>query len=97
MEATRRNAQIVKNLAGYYPSVSQPALRELCRGYKEVSIDEFNEKFLDNPSVLNHKDNPDWLFTINGRIKSIRFSGQKIVFIDLYSTNNGLKIIRNCN
>ncbi|CAI4051809.1 hypothetical protein SUVZ_14G2470 [Saccharomyces uvarum] len=91
MEATRRNAQIVKNLAGYYPSISEPALRELCRGYKEVSIDEFNEKFLNNPSVLNHTDNPEWLFTINGRIKSIRFSGQKIVFIDLYSTNNGLK------
>lgn len=91
MEAAGRNAQIVKNLAGYYPSMSEPALRELCRGYKEVSIDEFNEKFLNRPSVLNHKDNPEWLFTINGRIKSIRFSGQKIVFIDLYSTNNGLK------
>ncbi|EJS41946.1 msk1p [Saccharomyces arboricola H-6] len=91
MEATRRNAEILKNLASYYPSMSEPALHDLCHGYNDVSVGEFNAKFSKDPAVLNNEDKPDWLFTVNGRIKSIRFSGQKIVFIDLYNANNGLK------
>ena len=91
MEATRRNAQIEKDLARYYPSMSEPAFDELCQGYKEFSISDFNKRFLGNPSVLNHEDNPKWLLSINGRIRNIRFSGQKIVFIDLYSASGGLK------
>lgn len=91
MEATRRNAQIEKDLARYYPSMSEPAFGDLCQGYKEFSISDFNKRFLGNPSVLNREDNPKWLLSINGRIKKIRFSGQKIVFIDLYSPSGCLK------
>ncbi|CAI4050079.1 hypothetical protein SKDZ_14G2490 [Saccharomyces kudriavzevii ZP591] len=90
MEATRRNAQIAKDLARFYPSMSEPALRELCHGYEEISIGKFNEKFLNDPLVLNYEDNRSWLLAVTGRIKNIRFSGQKIVFIDLYNASNGL-------
>lgn len=79
----------MEDLNRYYPSMSE--LHGLCQGYKEVSIRDFNEKFSGNPSILNHEDHPNWLLSINGRIKNIRFSGQKIVFIDLYSASDGLK------
>ncbi|AJT10654.1 ADI_G0052300.mRNA.1.CDS.1 [Saccharomyces cerevisiae] len=91
MEATRRNGQIVKDLGRYYPSMSESALHDLCQDYKEVTIADFNERFLGNPATLHHEDNPNLLLSINGRIKSIRFSGQKIVFIDLYNGSSGLK------
>lgn len=79
----------MKDLGRYYPSMSESALHDFCRDYKEVTIADFNERFLGNPATLHHEDNPNLLLSINGRIKSIRFSGQKIVFIDLYNGSSG--------
>lgn len=73
LEFSRRNATIERNLAHFYPSLSQFPSRG------SVPIGEFLRKY----SQVDG-DEPGSVCSVNGRIRNIRFSGKKICFIDLY-------------
>ncbi|CCF60152.1 hypothetical protein KAFR_0J00840 [Kazachstania africana CBS 2517] len=84
LEYAGRNEQIEKDLDYYYPSMS--VLRGNHQGKAQsITVEQFNAQFQDREEFDRYGS---VLYTMNGRIKNIRFSGKKICFIDLQANND---------
>ncbi|CCD22821.1 lysine--tRNA ligase MSK1 NDAI_0A06670 [Naumovozyma dairenensis CBS 421] len=103
LEFTKRNILIEENIDKYYPSMTDIQLwhKGALIEAKDISIPKFlalfeKANFFDH-SQSNYGDKD--VYTLNGKIKNIRYSGKKICFIDLLhsSSNSQLQIILNFN
>ena len=95
LQAKERNGIIDKNSADFYPSMTQLSTDPAIKPFTPITINDFLA--LDKENSIK-ADIPSKLYRINGRVKSIRFSGKKICFIDIYSAeseNSHLQVILN--
>ncbi|CDO95555.1 unnamed protein product [Kluyveromyces dobzhanskii CBS 2104] len=83
LEYTTRNAEILKNLSKWYPSLSN-----LPKPTTDVShfIKQYRDLKEDDRSVSH---------VLQGKITNVRFSGTKIGFINLWNSNESLQLIVN--
>lgn len=89
LEFSNRNADILESLLKYYPSMTELGGNDVLR------VKEFKERYGNfEETQLNELHDS---ITINGRIKRIRFSGKKMVFIDLVEDSNDIQLILNYN
>ncbi|XDT41728.1 Aminoacyl-transfer RNA synthetases class-II family profile [Nakaseomyces glabratus] len=88
LEFTKRNELVLSSLDRYYPSMSSIERGNL------VSIDVFLKKYGSTSEDQLNKINQK--ISLCGRIKSIRFSGKKMAFIDLVDGIHGIQLILNC-
>ncbi|KTA98343.1 Lysine--tRNA ligase, mitochondrial [Nakaseomyces glabratus] len=88
LEFTKRNELVLSSLDMYYPSMSSIERGNL------VSIDIFLKKYGSTSEDQLNKINQK--ISLCGRIKSIRFSGKKMAFIDLVDGIHGIQLILNC-
>lgn len=89
LEAKERTNDINENQSAYYPSMTQLAQKN--NGIKSMAIRQFIRDFSGEVD-----DIPGKHVVVNGRIRSIRFSGKKICFINLADVDlNDLQIIVN--
>lgn len=94
LEFSRRNEIVAEDPPKFYPSLSNITRNA---AYRPLTLERFHEDY-----VVGQKgpvDDPENLFSINGRIRKMRFSGRKICFIDLHNNQTGgqLQLILNFN
>ena len=95
LQVKERNDIIDKNPADFYPSMTQLNTNPAIEPFAPITVNDFIALGKENSTKA---DIPSKLYRINGRVRSIRFSGKKICFIDIYSSeskNSHLQVIIN--
>ncbi|QLG72561.1 hypothetical protein HG535_0D02690 [Zygotorulaspora mrakii] len=87
LEFSKRNGILEGKLKQYYPSLSNIRVDPL---YKPTTLEKFRADYV--VAQEGPVDDESNQFYVNGRVKSIRFSGKKICFIDVYSNQSGAQL-----